>query len=111
VLGVKRRYSAGRRQGGTCSIGLTPCPSKFESWTHRMNIYKLDLHRVRHADAKRKVIRFVEQHWGEAAELEIITGNSMKMKGIVLNILDEYKMTYQISRMFDANQGYIVTWT
>jgi len=76
-----------------------------------MEVYKLDLHRVRHADAKSKVIRFVEEHWNEPAELEIVTGNSIKMRGIVLNTLDEYKMTYQISRMFDANQGYIVTWT
>jgi len=76
-----------------------------------MEVYKLDLHRVRHTDAKSKVIRFVEEHWNEPTELEIITGNSIKMRGIVFNVLDEYKMTYQISRMFDVNQGYIVTWT
>lgn len=77
-----------------------------------MKIYKKDLHRLRHEDAKREVIRFVEEHWNEEAELEIITGNSSRMRGVVMNILDEYKMTYQISRLFDLNnKGYIVTWT
>ena len=77
-----------------------------------MNIYKIDLHRLRHEDVRRSVIRFVEDHWLEAAELEIITGNSNKMRGLVMTVLDEYNMTYQISRMFDTNnRGYIVTWT
>jgi hypothetical protein len=76
-----------------------------------MELYKLDLHRLRHADARRAVIRFIEAHWIEEAELEIITGNSDAMRGIVMNVLDEYNLTYQISRMFDHNRGYIVTWT
>jgi DNA-nicking Smr family endonuclease len=77
-----------------------------------MNIFKLDLHRLRHEEARRAVIRFIEEHWDDGSELEIVTGNSTKMKGIVLNILNEYGMTYQISRMFDLhNAGYIVTWT
>ena len=77
-----------------------------------IKIYKLDLHGVRHEDARRSVIKFIENHWDDDSELEIITGNSLKMQGIVLNILDEYKMLYQISRMFESNNaGYIVTWT
>ena len=77
-----------------------------------MRIYKKDLHRLRHEDSRREVIRFVEEHWNEEAELEIITGNSTRMQGLVMNVLDEYKMTYQISRLFDLhNKGYIVTWT
>jgi hypothetical protein len=75
-------------------------------------IYKVDLHKLRHEDARRSVINFIEDHWNEEAELEIITGNSQKMQGLVINVLDEYKLTYQISRMFDFNnKGYIVTWT
>ena len=78
----------------------------------QMKVYKLDLHRLRHEDAKQAVIRFIEEHWSVPAELEIITGNSLKMKGLVFNVLDEYKLTYQISRAFDYNnKGYIVTWT
>jgi DNA-nicking Smr family endonuclease len=85
---------------------------RFDSCRLHMEIYKLDLHRMRHKDARREVIRFVESHWTGPAELEIITGNSSKMKGLVMNVLDEYNLTYQISRMFDLNnQGYIVTWT
>ena len=77
-----------------------------------MNIYKIDLHRLRHEDARRAVIHFIEDHWEEEAELEIITGNSHKMRGLVMNVLDEYNLTYQISRMFEPNnRGYIVTWT
>ncbi len=77
-----------------------------------MQLYKIDLHMLRHEDARQATIRFIEEHWNESAELEIITGNSTKMKGLVMNILDEYKLTYQISRMFDINnKGYIVTWT
>jgi DNA-nicking Smr family endonuclease len=75
-------------------------------------IYKIDLHRLRHEDARRAVINFIEDHWNESSELEIITGNSNKMKELVKNILDEYKLTYQIGREFDLNnKGYIVTWT
>ncbi len=74
-------------------------------------IKKLDLHRVRHEDARAKVIRFIEYSWGKDVEVEFITGNSKKMKGLVMNILDEYGLTYQISRMFDlSNKGYIVAW-
>jgi hypothetical protein len=72
---------------------------------------KLDLHRTRHDDARRKVIHFVEDGWGSGEEVEIITGNSDRMRGIVMNILDEYGLSYQVSRMFDVNnKGYIVTW-
>lgn len=72
---------------------------------------KLDLHRTRHDDARRKVIHFIEDGWGSGEEVEIVTGNSQRMKGLVMNVLDEYGLSYQISRMFDVNnQGYIVTW-
>jgi len=74
-------------------------------------IKKLDLHRVKHTDARAKVIRFIEQYWGSDREVEFITGNSQRMRGMVMNILDEYGLTYQISRMFDLNnKGYIVAW-
>jgi len=72
---------------------------------------KLDLHRTRHDDAKRKVIRFVEDGWGSKEEVEIITGNSQRMKDIVIDVLTEYGLDAQIGRKFDVNnKGYIVTW-
>jgi hypothetical protein len=77
-----------------------------------MKIYKKDLHRLRHEDARREVIRFVEEHWNEEAELEIITGNSARMQDVVTEVLKEYKLFYQAGRLFDLNnKGYIVTWT
>ena len=72
---------------------------------------KLDLHRTRHDDAKRNVIRFIEDNWGSKEEAEIITGNSQRMKNIVMKVLQEYGLDYQIGRIFDVNnQGYIVVW-
>ena len=72
---------------------------------------KLDLHKTFHEDAKRKIINFIEDNWGSGEEVEIITGNSQKMKGLVMNTLDVYGLSYQTSRMFDLNnKGYIVTW-
>jgi len=72
---------------------------------------KLDLHRIRHEYVRNETIRFVESNWASGEEVEIITGNSVEMRGLVMNILDEYGLTYQISRMFDLNnKGYIVTW-
>jgi hypothetical protein len=77
-----------------------------------MKVYKIDLHMMRHEDARRSVIRFIEDHWSEEAELEIITGNSTRMKDVVVSVLNEYNLTFQIGRMFDTNnRGYIVTWT
>jgi ATP-dependent helicase/DNAse subunit B len=72
---------------------------------------KLDLHRTRHEDAASKVIRFIEEGWGSGDEIEIITGNSQKMKDIVTEVIDEYKLPYMIGRKFDLNnKGYVVVW-
>jgi DNA-nicking Smr family endonuclease len=78
--------------------------------TQGMQLVKLDLHGTKHADAKNKVIRFIEKHWGTGVEAEFITGHSTKMKGIVLNTLDEYKLSYTIGRMFEPNAPRIISW-
>jgi len=75
-----------------------------------MKLIKLDLHGIRHIDAKREVIRFIEDNWRSGDEIEIITGHSAVMKGIVINILDEYKLSYNVGRMFDPNGPRIITW-
>lgn len=70
---------------------------------------KLDLHRTRHSEVERKVIRFIEDNWGSGKEVEIITGNSDRMCELVINILDEYGLYYQKGRVFDLNnKGYLV---
>lgn len=72
---------------------------------------KLDLHRVRHEEARRLIIRFIESNWGSGEEGEIITGNSQKMKAIVREALKEYALRCQEGRQFDLyNTGYLVTW-
>jgi DNA-nicking Smr family endonuclease len=68
----------------------------------------LDLHGIKHEDAKQDVVNFVEDHWDMDVELTIITGNSIIMKGIAMNVLEEYDMPYQVSQL---SYGKIVTWT
>jgi len=73
-------------------------------------MHRLDLHRTKHEEVRDIVIRFIEDHWWDGAELEIITGNSRAMKNLVIDVLREYKLEYQIGRPFDfSNKGYIVT--
>ncbi len=74
-------------------------------------LHKLDLHGVRHDDVKSKVINFIEDNWNSEEDLEIITGHSSKMKGIVLNVLDEYKLPYTIGDMFNKLVPKITFWT
>jgi hypothetical protein len=67
---------------------------------------------MNYEEAKWRVIRFIEEHWGDKLELEIITGNSKERQEMVINILREYNLDYQIGRIYDLNnKGYIVTWT
>lgn len=68
-----------------------------------MKYSKLDLHGVRHHEVRNKVIRIVEENWGEGKEVEIITGNSDEMKSIVGNVLDEYNLDYKVGTFFNPN--------
>ena len=64
---------------------------------------KLDLHGVRHHEVRNKVIRLVEDNWGEGLNVEIVTGNSDEMKSIVGNVLDEYHLDYKVGTFFNPN--------
>ena len=64
---------------------------------------KLDLHGVRHHEVRNKVIRLVEDNWGEGLNVEIITGNSDEMKSIVGNVLNEYNLDYKVGTFFNPN--------
>lgn len=97
--------------GDVAQLGVAPAlhagGRRFKS--SRLHMKKLDLHKTFHEDAERKTIRFIEESWDSGEEVEIITGNSQVMKELVINILDEYDLTYQIGRIFDLNnKGYIV---
>ena len=72
-----------------------------------MILTTLDLHGMTYDEARDATIRFIESHFGTELELKIITGCSTRMKGVVLNVLEEYEMTCQISQM---NLGIITTW-
>jgi len=65
---------------------------------------KLDLHGTKHEDVRRKVIRFIEDNWNYDGEIEIITGNSYKMKKLVTEVVGEYDLTYK-APMFDISGG------
>lgn len=69
---------------------------------------KLDLHRMKHSEAEASIIRVIEQHWDKPCEIEVITGNSTKMKEIVISVVNEYGLRCSIGREFDSNKGYII---
>ena len=52
----------------------------------------LDLHGLRHEDAKRKLELFINDHWGKM--LKIITGHSSSMRGIVSSTAQYYDLDF-----------------
>jgi hypothetical protein len=65
----------------------------------------LDLHNVKHADVTIIVENYVINYQNEIP-LKIITGDSDKMKSIVIECLKSHKFKYQIGDKF--NKGYII---
>ncbi len=65
---------------------------------------KLDLHGVKHSEASILVEDFVLANQ-ENLPLQIITGNSDKMKNIVIRILKSYNFNYLDGDYY--NRGYI----
>ncbi|KKN06303.1 hypothetical protein LCGC14_1078580 [marine sediment metagenome] len=69
---------------------------------------KLDLHSISHMDARNETIRFIEANWKSGgSELEIITGYSLPMQKIVIKVLDEYELEWQIGDYLAVNKGFI----
>lgn len=68
---------------------------------------RLNLHRTRHADVERSVIRFIERNWGKNRPVDIITGNSKQMKELVGRILNEYNLEYKEGDVLGVNMGFI----
>jgi hypothetical protein len=91
---------------GCSSAGRAPALHAGGRWIEASHLHmrKLDLHRTRHKDVKRKVIRFIESNWGSGEVVEIITGNSYEMKKLVIEVISEYDLTYQ-HPYFDVNAG------
>lgn len=70
---------------------------------------KIDLHGVKHADVRQKVISFVEKYWNTGTRIQIVTGNSLAMKKEVIDVLKEYKLDYVIGDFFGFVSNYITT--
>lgn len=70
---------------------------------------KIDLHYTRHRHVPSKLIRFIEDNWNTDTQVEIITGNSLRMKEIVKKVLDEYKLEYREGDFQGVNMGFIRT--
>lgn len=68
---------------------------------------ELDLHGMRHAGARNAVIGFIEDNWDSEADLMIITGHSPRMKGIVKEVIEEYKLDYREGDVFGFNNATI----
>lgn len=65
---------------------------------------ELDLHQKRHEEVLILIENFVILN---ELPVKIITGNSDKMKKIVINFLQEYEFKYTIGDFFKWNNGYI----
>lgn len=73
---------------------------------------KLDLHGVRHIDVANTVKRFIEDNWTAAKEVEIITGNSPTMAGLVQKELSAYKLDWRYATrngVFQSTASMIVS--
>ena len=67
----------------------------------------IDLHNISHDAARRALIRKIEQLWGSDKVLEIITGNSPRMKEVAKQVLMEYKLGWVEGDV--VNSGYLKT--
>ena len=63
---------------------------------------ELDLHGFTHADARRETISFIEASYNKVEILTIITGNSIQMKNVVLEVLREYSIVPNILQLRDT---------
>jgi dsDNA-specific endonuclease/ATPase MutS2 len=68
---------------------------------------EIDLHGMRHEHVKTYLENTINQLWLDEVDLKIITGHSPRMKKIVTDILDEYKLKYRIGDFSGQNMGYI----
>jgi hypothetical protein len=50
----------------------------------------IDLHGMRHEDAKRNLELFINDHWGDC--IKVITGHSTIMMKIVMGLVDFYDL-------------------
>lgn len=74
---------------------------------------RLDLHGVKHEDARSEVIRFVEDilpnipYEPQGYEVEIVTGRSPRMRKIVAKVLEEYDLRYEVGGPLILDDSFI----
>ena len=67
---------------------------------------KLDLHGISHYEVSNLIDQFIWESMNmNQYDVEIVTGNSDKMKKVVIEVINEYKLQYQIGDGW--NTGYI----
>jgi len=68
------------------------------------NLRALDLHGVTYDEANLKCHRFLNDNWGH--DMYIITGNSNRMKEVVSEVIDKYRLRYIVGGI-TGTDGYI----
>lgn len=71
------------------------------------NMRALDLHGSTYDEAVNKCHRFLNDNYGH--DMYIITGNSDKMKEIVSEIIDKYRLRYSVGGI-TGTYGYITVY-
>ena len=69
----------------------------------------LDLHGVIHEDVENICHKFINKHWNSGNKLQIITGNSCKMKKLVIGVLRQYDIDFEQELIESAS--HIMVWT
>ena len=69
----------------------------------------LDLHGMRHEDARKAIIRFIEDRWGKDVPVEIVTGHIEAMRVVAKTVLHEYQLEYHVGGYLNINPAIITT--
>ena len=80
-------------QGVRSSTLLTSTTSSLRrGFLFEVHMLSIDLHGLRHEDAKHKLELFINEHWGK--QFLVVTGHSPPMREIVFKLALEYSLTY-----------------
>jgi DNA-nicking Smr family endonuclease len=68
---------------------------------------RLDLHGFKHIEVPRILEQFIYDHMNrDSKEIEVVTGNSTRMKSIVKEIVDDYGM--EITELWGNNGTMVI---
>jgi DNA-nicking Smr family endonuclease len=67
---------------------------------------KLDLHGKSHYDVSNLLDQFIWESMKLGfPSIEVVTGNSQRMKNVVIDVISEYQFSYEVGNFW--NSGYI----